>query len=73
MSSAPLVDHGGTAMRWQKSSFSTDGNDCVELTRTPEHVLLRESDASEAVIAMDSGELRALTLGIKADRFRKGA
>lgn len=55
--------------RWQKTSFSTDGNECIELSHAPKNILLRESSVPDVTIATTPETLRALTLGIKADRI----
>ncbi|ADI10349.1 hypothetical protein SBI_07229 [Streptomyces bingchenggensis BCW-1] len=58
-------------IQWQKSSYSADGpgNNCVELARTPDSILLRESDEPHAVITTTPAALRALTHAVKAGRF----
>ncbi|MFI1678879.1 DUF397 domain-containing protein [Streptomyces sp. NPDC020607] len=46
---------------WQKSSFSgIDAENCVELARDEEHLLLRESDDPGTVIATTPARLNAL-------------
>ncbi|MBP8532939.1 DUF397 domain-containing protein [Streptomyces sp. MK37H] len=55
---------------WRKSSYSGDAaNNCVELTRTPDTVLLRESDEPQTVIATTPAALRALVRAVRAGRF----
>lgn len=55
---------------WRKSSYSGDAaNNCVELARTPDTVLLRESDEPHTVIATTPAALRALTRAVRAGRF----
>ncbi|MDW6062898.1 DUF397 domain-containing protein [Streptomyces sp. FXJ1.4098] len=56
---------------WRKSSYSADaeGNACVELARTPDSILLRESDEPHTVITTTPAALRALTRAVKAGRF----
>ncbi|WNE96471.1 DUF397 domain-containing protein [Streptomyces luomodiensis] len=55
---------------WRKSSYSGDAaNNCVELARTPNTVLLRESDEPHTVIATTPLALRALTRAVKAGRL----
>ncbi|MBB5116876.1 hypothetical protein AF335_23900 [Streptomyces eurocidicus] len=54
-------------MRWQKSSFSTDGNECIELARSADHFLVRESDAPDIVITTSARPLRALTRSLTAN------
>ncbi|MFF4156084.1 DUF397 domain-containing protein [Streptomyces sp. NPDC001678] len=52
--------------KWQKSSFSTEGNECVELSRSGETVLVRESDTPSLVLTTAPGKLRGLLIGVKA-------
>ncbi|GHF50450.1 hypothetical protein GCM10010218_34990 [Streptomyces mashuensis] len=51
--------------KWQKSSFSSQGNECVELAAAQPHLLLRESDAPHTVIATTPARLRALLAALK--------
>ncbi|MGW3568613.1 DUF397 domain-containing protein [Streptomyces sp. NPDC000941] len=65
MSSTPWPAEG-----WRKSSYSGDAaNNCVELVRTPDSILLRESDEPHTVIATTPAALRAFTRAAKAGRF----
>ncbi|MQS06028.1 DUF397 domain-containing protein [Streptomyces alkaliphilus] len=52
---------------WRKSSFSTDGNECVEVARTPEAVLIRESEAPGRVLTTTPARLRGLVKTLKAE------
>ncbi|MFF4736772.1 DUF397 domain-containing protein [Streptomyces sp. NPDC001262] len=52
-------------IQWQKSSFSTDGNDCIELAHAAGSVLLRESDAPHVIATAERVGLRALVHGVK--------
>lgn len=55
---------------WRKSSYSGDAaNNCVELARTPDSILLRESDEPHTVITTTPAALRTLTQAVKAGRF----
>ncbi|QDL75723.1 DUF397 domain-containing protein [Streptomyces malaysiensis subsp. malaysiensis] len=55
---------------WRKSSYSGDAaNNCVELARIPDAILLRESDEPGTVIATTPAALRALTRAVRAGRF----
>lgn len=46
---------------WQKSSHSSQGNNCIQLAAGGgARVLLRESDEPETVLAADPERLRAL-------------
>jgi hypothetical protein len=54
-------------IRWQKSSYSTEAEaNCVELARHLGAVLLlRESEAPDAVLSATADGLRALILTVK--------
>lgn len=55
-------------IRWQKSSYSTEAEaNCVELARLADSVLVRESEAPDAVISTSTASLRALLRAVKAD------
>ncbi|WP_262700073.1 MULTISPECIES: DUF397 domain-containing protein [Streptomyces] len=55
---------------WRKSSYSGDAaNNCVELARIPDAVLLRERDQPQTVIATTPAALRTLTRAVRAGRF----
>ncbi|MEV8335956.1 DUF397 domain-containing protein [Streptomyces niveus] len=56
---------------WQKSSFSgSDGEiQCVELAHVDGRILLRESDAPDAIVTTDRAKLRAFIAGVKAGEF----
>ncbi|MEO3972577.1 DUF397 domain-containing protein [Streptomyces sp. CAU 1734] len=56
--------------QWQKSSFSGGGGEnCVEIAREGNGVLIRESDAPGTVIATDRAKLAAFIQGVKAGEF----
>jgi hypothetical protein len=51
---------------WQKSSFSGEASNCVNVASAPTGtVLLRESDAPETVLTTTPAALRALLGAIK--------
>lgn len=52
---------------WQKSSYSSTGDNCVEVARRPGGVALRESEAPEIVLSASRGRLAALL-----ERFKAG-
>ncbi|QES42334.1 DUF397 domain-containing protein [Streptomyces sp. PA5.6] len=55
--------------QWQKSSFSgVEGPNCVELARVNGHLLLRESDDPDTVIATTPARLNALVRWQKSRR-----
>lgn len=56
-------------IQWQKSSYSTDGEECVELASAAELVLVRESDGPNTIITSSQANLRAFMLGVKAGDF----
>lgn len=56
---------------WQKSSFSGAGDeDCVELAHNGPHLLLRESDDPDTVIATPPAGLDALVRWQKSSHHR---
>ncbi|MET9292535.1 DUF397 domain-containing protein [Streptomyces sp. NPDC003077] len=54
---------------WQKSSFSSDRDDCLELGRLNGTIAVRESDDPEAVITTSTEKMRAFLSSIKTDKF----
>ncbi len=54
---------------WQKSSFSTDQANCVELAASSAGLHLRESDEPDAAIAATRGSLRSLLRRIQSGEF----
>jgi len=59
-----------TEIRWQKSSFSGGGGEqCVEVARSAEGILLRESDDPRVVTRTSRDKFAALVQGIKAGEF----
>ncbi|MEV0115642.1 DUF397 domain-containing protein [Streptomyces sp. NPDC050844] len=56
--------------QWQKSSFSGggDGNECVELARSNDKLLLREGDDPTQVLSLNRDGLAALLQQIRRDR-----
>ncbi|WP_312870156.1 DUF397 domain-containing protein [Streptomyces himalayensis] len=54
-------------IQWQKSSFSGggEGNECVELARADDSLLLRESDAPTRILTVSRDGLAALLLQIR--------
>jgi hypothetical protein len=48
-------------LHWQKSSYSSEGNNCLELATTPDGTIhLRESDNPTVVLSLERRELTAL-------------
>ncbi|MEV0265287.1 DUF397 domain-containing protein [Streptomyces sp. NPDC050617] len=55
---------------WQKSSYSTEGANCVNVAAALDGTIrLRESDVPEAVLSIASGTLREFFAAIKSDRL----
>ncbi|MBT2382041.1 DUF397 domain-containing protein [Streptomyces sp. ISL-11] len=58
---------------WQKSSFSTDGNECIELARSAGSLLIRESDLPDAALTTSAHVLRLpLSTGKAGGLDRRG-
>ncbi|RSO11319.1 DUF397 domain-containing protein [Streptomyces sp. WAC 06783] len=56
-------------LTWQKSTFSGEAANCVNIAAAPDGtVLLRESDAPEAVLSATRGGLAAFLAAIKESR-----
>ncbi|MFF3258722.1 DUF397 domain-containing protein [Streptomyces sp. NPDC002932] len=58
-----------TGIRWQKSSFSGGGEQCVEVARDAEQILMRESDDPGAVTTTSRAKFAAFIKGVKAGEF----
>ncbi len=52
-------------LSWQKSTFSENQANCVELAASPAGVHLREGDEPEAVVTATRPELRGLIRAIR--------
>ncbi|MDX3516529.1 DUF397 domain-containing protein [Streptomyces scabiei] len=62
-------------LHWQKSSYSSEGNNCLELAATPDGTIhLRESDDPTVTLNFQPRDLTALLhtvrRGISLDRAR---
>ncbi|MEV6971875.1 DUF397 domain-containing protein [Kitasatospora sp. NPDC093806] len=57
------------SLNWQKSTFSGEDTDCVEIASDGELVHIRESDAPAAVITTTKAKLAAWIQAAKAGRF----
>ncbi|MEE1798839.1 MULTISPECIES: DUF397 domain-containing protein [unclassified Streptomyces] len=56
---------------WQKSSYSSEGGNCVNVAAAPDGTLrLRESDDPDVLLFLAPGQLGSLLIAIKADRLR---
>ncbi|MEV2192634.1 DUF397 domain-containing protein [Streptomyces phaeochromogenes] len=50
-----------STLHWQKSSYSSEGNNCLELATTPDGTIrLRESDAPEVTLSLLPSDLALL-------------
>jgi hypothetical protein len=54
---------------WQKSSYSGDSSNCLNITAHNGTIKLRESDNPDVIITTTPEKLRALILGIKASQY----
>ncbi|TDC26249.1 DUF397 domain-containing protein [Streptomyces sp. 8K308] len=55
--------------RWQKSSYSSEAGNCLELARSGSLLNVRESDAPDVIAATNLPRLHALLRSIKTGRF----
>lgn len=58
-----------TEIKWQKSSFSGEGPQCVEVAEHNSGILLRESDEPNAVTTTSRDKFAAFIAGVKAGEF----
>ncbi|MFE3149429.1 DUF397 domain-containing protein [Streptomyces sp. NPDC059218] len=56
-------------IEWQKSSFSGGGEQCVEVARQAEEILVRESDDPRVVTRTSRSKFAAFIQGVKAGEF----
>ncbi|MFD7531451.1 DUF397 domain-containing protein [Streptomyces sp. NPDC059849] len=56
-------------IEWQKSSFSGGGEQCVEVSRQAEEILVRESDDPRVVTRTSRSKFAAFIQGVKAGEF----
>ncbi|MFI1798224.1 DUF397 domain-containing protein [Streptomyces sp. NPDC020379] len=54
-------------MEWQKSSYSSDRDDCIEVGRSGGRLAIRESDVPGAVLITTGRRLGALIQSVKLD------
>ncbi|MGW1326859.1 DUF397 domain-containing protein [Streptomyces antibioticus] len=53
-------------LQWQKSSYSGDGSNCVNIAATPTGSLhLRESDTPDVILTATASSLHTLIRGLK--------
>ncbi|MDH6144525.1 MULTISPECIES: DUF397 domain-containing protein [Kitasatospora] len=58
-----------TSSQWQKSSFSTNSNECVEVRTVDGLVELRESDTGDIIVRTTPIKFAKFLQGIKAGEF----
>ncbi|WP_030060053.1 MULTISPECIES: DUF397 domain-containing protein [Streptomyces] len=58
-----------TQLSWQKSSFSTDQANCVEIASDGDRVHIRESDDPTTIVTTTRPKLDAWIRGAKAGEF----
>ncbi|MEV8414776.1 DUF397 domain-containing protein [Streptomyces niveus] len=54
---------------WQKSSFSGEGPQCVEIAENNGDILMRESDDPNTVTTTSRDKFAAFIAGVKAGEF----
>ncbi len=54
---------------WQKSTYSSTGDNCVEIARQEAGIAIRESDAPQIVISASRARLAALLASSKRGGF----
>ncbi|SFC21165.1 DUF397 domain-containing protein [Streptomyces aidingensis] len=62
-----------TEIHWQKSSFSTDQHECVEIGSAARALLLRESEAPGAVLVADAVRVAALLRAVRGGALGRSA
>ncbi|MGW7448118.1 DUF397 domain-containing protein [Kitasatospora sp. NPDC054795] len=58
-----------TYTEWQKSSFSGNGSECVEVRKAVSLVELRESDEGHLILRATPSALASLLQAVKAGEF----
>ncbi|MFD7508551.1 DUF397 domain-containing protein [Streptomyces sp. NPDC059853] len=56
-------------VQWQKSSYSTEQANCIEIATVNGSFLMRESDSPEAIVETDHARLATLLDGVKRGAF----
>ncbi|MFD4999616.1 DUF397 domain-containing protein [Streptomyces buecherae] len=56
-------------IKWQKSSKSTGGEQCLELADVSGEILVRESDDPNVILTTTPTKLRTLIQDIKAGKY----
>ncbi|MFE2944786.1 DUF397 domain-containing protein [Streptomyces sp. NPDC059255] len=56
---------------WQKSSYSPEGGNCVNVAAAPDGTLrIRESDDPGVLLSLAPGQLGALLIAVKGGRLQ---
>ncbi|MFJ2440594.1 DUF397 domain-containing protein [Streptomyces sp. NPDC087658] len=58
-------------IKWQKSSFSDPGGQCIEVAEHGGGLLVRESDDPNVITTTSRARFAALTAGIKSGLFNR--
>ncbi|MEU5421090.1 DUF397 domain-containing protein [Streptomyces sp. NPDC020799] len=58
-----------TTYRWQKSSYSGDASNCLNIATADSSLLLRESDDPASVLTLSPTKLHALIESLKAGQL----
>ncbi|WP_330175369.1 DUF397 domain-containing protein [Streptomyces sp. NBC_01498] len=56
-------------INWQKSSFSGEGPQCVEIAARNDDILVRESDDPNIITTTTRDKFAAFIAGVKAGEF----
>ncbi|MFE1357621.1 DUF397 domain-containing protein [Streptomyces harbinensis] len=56
-------------VQWQKSSYSTEQANCIEIATSNDSFLIRESDSPGAIVETDHRRLTTLLDGVKRGTF----
>lgn len=65
-----IIRNMSADIEWQKSSFSGGGGEqCVEVARHAEEILMRESDDPRVVTRTSRSKFAAFIQGVKAGEF----
>ncbi|WKK26624.1 DUF397 domain-containing protein [Streptomyces olivoreticuli] len=61
-----------TTHNWQKSSYSGDASNCLNIAATDDStLLLRESDNPTSILSPSAAKLGALISAVKGNRFSR--
>ncbi|MQS06030.1 DUF397 domain-containing protein [Streptomyces alkaliphilus] len=55
---------------WQKSSFSSTGTECIEISSREAEILIRESDRKNEILATTPERFDALINAVKRDSIK---